>query len=118
MKTKPRYIIIDYNRGVFLGTYSDEDVGSDSDPDKRYALFANNNPFYITRACSFKSANMARAYIQDVFPQPRWHDLAAMPVDSDDEYPDVIDIIKSGYGDHVYDMLDGLFDTPDNPTIH
>lgn len=115
---KQRYIIVDQNRGVFLGTYSDEDVGDRSGSDKRYALFANNNPFYITKACSFKSLGMAQAYIEDVFPPKRWQSLEPMPIDSDDEYPDVIDLIKSGYGDHIYDMLDGLFDTPENPTIH
>ena len=71
----PRYIIIDQNRGVFLGTYTDEDVGKDSNTettDKRYALFASNNPFYITKACSFESENMAQSYIKDGFAPKRW----------------------------------------------
>ena len=105
----PRYIIIDQNRGVFLGTYTDEDVGKDSNTettDKRYALFASNNPFYITKACSFESENMAQSYIK------------ALPIESDEEYPDVVDIIKSGYGDHIYDMLDGLFEDMENATVH
>lgn len=118
---KPRYIIIDQNRGVFLGTYTDEDVGEDSNTetsDKRYALFASNNPFYITKACSFKSENMAQAYIKDVFAPKRWEELEALPIESDEEYPDVVDIIKSGYGDHIYDMLDGLFEDMENATVH
>lgn len=115
---KHRYIIIDQKRGVFLGTYTDEDVGEESNSDKRYALFASNNPFYITKACSFKSASMAQSYIKDVFAPTRWEELEALPIESDQEYPDVIEIIKSGYGDHIYDMVDGLFDDMENPTIH
>jgi hypothetical protein len=118
---KPRYIIIDQNRGVFLGTYADEDVAEDPSAetsDKRYALFASNNPFCITKACSFNSENMAQAYIKDVFAPRRWEELDAMPIESDEEYPDVIEIIKSGYGDHIYDMLDGLFDDMEDATIH
>lgn len=118
---KPRYIIIDQNRGVFLGTYTDEDVAEDPNAetsDKRYALFASNNPFYITKACSFKSKTMAQAYIKDVFAPRRWEELAALPVESEQEYPDVVELIKSGYGDHIYDMLDGLFEDMEDATIH
>ena len=116
---KTRYIIIDENRGVFLGTYTEEDIGKQSsDNSKNYALFACNNPFGVTKACSFSSEEKAIAYIQDVFPKRRWSTLSPKPVESDNEYPDVVDIIKSGYSEYTYDMIDGLFDLRAAITVH
>lgn len=121
MKQTKRYIIIDRNRGVFLGTYSDEDVDElnyRSGDGKKYALFAAHNPFLITRACSFKSRGMAQSFIEDVFHHRRWEQLEPRPIETEDEYPDVIDLIKAGYGEYCHDMLEGLFDEEENPTIH
>jgi len=43
--------------------------------------------------------------------------LKALPVETDSDFPNVIDIIKSGYVDSTYDMIDGMF-TEVSETIH
>ena len=102
--------------GVFLGTYSGEDLGQLEDT-KLYACFAANNPFGLTTACSFTDPRIAMDYIADTFAPHKRSGLNIAPVESDTDYPTVIDIIKSGHADATHDMLDAMFET-ENPTIH
>jgi hypothetical protein len=104
--------------GVFLGTYSGSDLGK-TDEDKLYACFAANNPFGLTSACSFTDSYIALEYISDTFAPNKRGYLNILEVESESEYPDVIDIIKAGHSEYTHDMLDELFhEEIENPTIH
>lgn len=113
-----RYVIIDDDNGVFLGTYTMADFQveedffeghEDANLDKSFALFAKDNPFSIHRACSFETAEEAKRFIKDSFGVKASElSLKTAPVKCSSYYPDVVDLVKSGYGDYTYDMLDGL----------
>jgi hypothetical protein len=120
---KTRYVIIDDEHGVFLGTYTMLDFQSEieegflsaneemshEDWNKSFALFAKDNPFEIYRACSFSTSQEAKRFIKDAFGgAAKKLKLKTAPVECSSYYPDVIDLIKSGYGEHTYDMMDGL----------
>jgi len=113
---KKRYIIIDKDMGVFLGTYDGRELGREDD-NRIYACFAANNPFGLTTACSFKSDKAANFYIKDMFHEGKKRDLLVAEVDTDTEFPHVVDIIKAGYTEHCHDMLDVMFETG-NQTVH
>ncbi len=83
---------------------------------RSYALFAKHNPFGVTDAESFDSKEEAEQFIRDAFFDVKDVGLSAQPVDTDLDDPDLIDIIKAGYGDHTFDMLEGL--ETYNDTIH
>ena len=122
-KTRTRYIIIDDSNGVFLGTYTmadfEEEIESNflqegeyiaqEDLDRSFALFAKDNPFSIHRACSFASVEEAQRFIKDSFGKTAKNlKLDAFPVETTTYYPDIVDLIKSGYSQHTFDMLDGI----------
>jgi len=104
---KIRYIITDDNMGVFLGTYNGYDLGMEDDG-RVYACFAANNPFGVTNVCSFKTERTARNYITDMFPPKKQRQLSTLTVETETEFPTVVDLIKSGHGDQTFDMIDGL----------
>tara|TARA_A200000159_G_scaffold116791_1_gene110297 strand:+ start:4021 stop:4368 length:348 start_codon:yes stop_codon:yes gene_type:complete len=104
---KIRYIISDDNMGVFLGTYNGYDLGKEDDG-RIYACFAANNPFGLTTACSFKTERAARQYMMDMFPPRKLRNLQTKEVETESEFPTVVDIIKSGHSEDTYDMIDGL----------
>lgn len=114
-KTQTRYIILDKDRGVFLGTYNGEDLGADDG--RIYACFAADNPFGLTNSCSFRSYNIAEYFIRDTFSPQRKKHLMVVPVETESEFPSVVDIIKSGYADYTFDMIDGMFQEQ-NTTVH
>jgi len=127
MPKRKKYILIDNNLGVFLGSYSMQDfiqpeeilegrVDMLKKDTRSYALFASQNPFGITEADSFDSREEAEQFARDVFFDISGVRLSAVPVDTELEDPDLIDIIKAGYGDYTFDMLAGLETT--NDTIH
>ena len=101
MKKKRRFIIFDDNMGVFLGTYNGYDLGMEDDG-RVYACFAANNPFGLTNCASFKTDVAASHYINDMFPPRKQKNLNL------GEVPTVVDLIKAGFGDQTYDMIDGL----------
>lgn len=113
---KLRYIIVDEEMGVFLGTYDAEQLGIEGDH-RMYACFAENNPFGLTTACSFKTMRIAEHFINDMFPKKKQGSLLALPVQTDTEFPSVVDMIKSGYVDHCGDMLDQMFEAGPQ-TVH
>jgi hypothetical protein len=104
---KKRYIISDINMGVFLGTYNGYDLGMEEDG-RIYACFAANNPFGLTTCCSFKTERAAHHYITDMFPPRKQRHLSTLEVETESEFPTVVDIIKSGHGEETFDMIDGL----------
>ena len=115
---KTRFIIIDEKRGVFLGSYStsifeenqpelDDDI-YDVVGDKRlYALFANNNPFEVACAPTFKTAREADSYIEDYLSNESFLNVvsAVVKTDTEDGWASLAEIIKSGYEEHTYEML-------------
>lgn len=104
---KTRYIILDEYMGVFLGTYDASDLGAGDG--RVYACFAANNPFGLTNACSFRTEAAAKYFIRDTFAPHKRPDLKTVPIETDSEFPSVVDIIKSGYAESTYDMMDGMF---------
>lgn len=113
---KLRYIIVDEKMGVFLGTYDAHQLGIQGDH-RMYACFAENNPFGLTTACSFKSSSAANHFIKDMFPTRKQGDLKALPVQTTTEFPSVVEMIKSGYTEYCHDMLENMFEEGPQ-TIH
>jgi len=118
-----RYVIIDDNNGVFLGTYTmadfkskieeeyleDHEYISGDDMDKSFALFAKDNPFAVPRACSFETKEEAKQFISDSFGNTAGKlNLSLAPVVTGSHFPNVIELIKSNLGSTTFDMLDGL----------
>lgn len=117
---KKRYIILDELRGVFLGTFNAADINPemfDGTSDKTYACFASYNPFELTTVCSFDSEVVAQMYINDVFPPNKRFNLSIVSVESDSEYPHVVEIIKAGFERYTHDMTDIMFEQT-NKTLH
>ena len=111
MKNK-KYIIIDPVEGIFLGTAKNEDLNfMEVEPgDKRLvALFSNNNILDITKAIVFLSEKdvlrYLRTYIRDKYPDAF---VGTVEDESDALYVDTIAIVKSGYGEYAWDMIDAL----------
>ena len=103
--------------GVFLGTYNGYELGMEEDS-RIYACFAANNPFGLTTACSFKTERAAYTYISDMFPPRKARNLSTFEVETDTEFPSVVDLIKSGFGtEHTFEMIDGLV-AEGSQTIH
>lgn len=115
---RTKYIIIEGKMGVFLGTYALADLYDDDEIDiteiseteynKSYAVFASDNPLGIPIAMSFENLNDAEEFIKDAFKGTNNLKLMPVPIETKNHNPDVIDIIKSGYGEFTFDMMDGL----------
>ena len=102
--------------GVFLGTYDGRELGYDDDG-RVFACFSRNNPFNLTTACSFRSKFAAETFAKDMFAPNKAKKLSALEVETDSEFPSVVDIIKSGHNEAAGDMLEILFENG-NQTIH
>ena len=112
MKINIKYIIIDPVEGIFLGTAKNEDLNfMEVDPsDKRLvALFSNNNILDITKAIVFLSKKDAmhylHTYIINKYPEAFVGDVED---ESEALYVDTIAIVKAGYGEYAWDMIDAL----------
>ena len=117
-----KYIIIDPEDGVFLGTAGRHQIGHlemDIPPEARtIALFSSNNVFDITKAAAFFDEEEAKQYLRQYigrrFPKAF---IAKINVPTDfNPYVDVVDIVKSGYGQYALDMIDAM--PMDNQNIH
>lgn len=115
-----KYVIIDPEDGVFLGTTGRDVAEAFIDIPKGarvIALFSNNNIFDLTKAAAFFSERDAdeymRAYIKR---QSSKAFVAKVESNSKEPYVDVIDLIKSGYGEYVWDMIDAM--PMNNQNIH
>lgn len=117
MDNKTKYVILDQDLGVYLGSYtsdffedSPKQKGKDTVP-KMYGLFAANNPFGITRAFAFKSPHEADEYIAQFFPKDTALHLQIVPVEaSEDQYASLAELCKAGLTQYTYDMLDSMID--------
>lgn len=92
---KKKYVIIEKDRGVFLGAYSG------------YAFFAKNDPIGIPKAFTFDSERVAKLYVETNLPSFANTTFYAQ-VTTNSSYASVVDIIKAGYAEHTYNMIDFL----------
>jgi len=92
-----KYAIVEERLGFFLGSY------------ERYGLFAATDPSGIPKAYGFSSEKAAAKYIKEFLdPQKGNWKVVSIDTDSEDEYIDVIDLIKSGYSKYTHNMAMGL----------
>ena len=111
MKSK-KYIIIDPEEGIFLGTAKQEDIEflpQHPHDGRLIALFSRNNLLDITKAVGFLNIEDAEKYMR-IHIRKRCP-LAFVGVVEDDSlgpYVDTVSIVKSGYGDYAWDMIDAL----------
>jgi hypothetical protein len=96
-----RYIIIDPEEGVFLGTVNS--------PAKQFLvpLFSSENSLEITRACSWSSIKSATTYM-NTHMMSLYKDAFVAEVQSSAQFVNVIDILKSGYGEYAHGMINAL----------
>ena len=87
-----RYVLIDKIKGVFLGV----------DP-LRNPCFADENRYCAANSCSFEYEKLAKNFAED---SGIWNnDTILVKVDTNGPFVSVVDIIKAGHGDHVFDMI-------------
>jgi|TARA_B110000908_G_C10186716_1_gene418336 hypothetical protein len=101
---KSRFIIVDPNEGIFLGTRSDVDregIGM---------LFSAHNFLELTQAVSWKTRRLAFAYMSRYI-RPTLKDcfVAEIETNSKGEFVSVYDICRSGYGDLATEMVDVIY---------
>jgi hypothetical protein len=107
-----KYIIIDPEEGIFLGTAKNDDMSfmdrSPSDP-RLVALFSTNNVLDITKAVGFFDREDAEEYAR-IYLKRRCANcfVAEISDDTKGPYADVVNIVKSGYGKYAWDMIDAL----------
>lgn len=110
-----RYIIIDPEEGVFLGTHG---TPIPTQGVRIVPLFSKQNSFEITKAASFpdkkEAAGYLNRYLKIYCPNAFIAPIEAR--DSKADFVDVIDIVKSGYGKYAEDMIDAI--PMDNRSIH
>lgn len=92
---KKKYIIINKEKGVFLGAYSG------------YAFFAKTDPVGIPKAFAFDTPEVATLFINSNMARYANNTFYA-PIETNSTYPSVAEIIKAGYGDYTYNMMDYL----------
>lgn len=107
-----KYIIIDDDEGIFLGTAKNDEVELFDVPPgtKIVALFSSHNILDITKAVGFFTEEDAHSYIARYLKRftPNCYVVPVEADDDDSPYVDTIDIVKAGYGEHAWDMIDAL----------
>lgn len=99
-----RYIIIDPDEGIFLGTRKDEEMGGMG------MLFSSHNFLYITRATCWKTKEEATAYLyKHIKRHLKFSFVAEVDSDSTSQFVDVGDICRSGHADFATEMIDALY---------
>jgi hypothetical protein len=109
-----RYIIIDSEQGVFLGTH-----GTPTPEGVRIIpLFSKQNLFEITKAASWATQQEATGYLNRYlkYDCPKAFIAKIDSVNPKEDFVDVIQIIKSGYGRYAEGMIDAI--PMDNRTVH
>lgn len=90
-----RYLLISEQRGVFLGTHI------------TYALFAADSTLDIVKAYTFDDEKTAHSFANARIGMEQ-EDYSLKPIESDEKYVHVVDIIKAGYEDYVYDLANNI----------
>jgi len=109
---KEKFIIIDPKDGIFLGTAKNEDMSfMERDPrdGRLVALFSTNNMLDITKAVGFFDKEDAEQYYR-IYLQRRCPNafIATIQDDTEGPFADVVNIVKSGFGEYAWDMIDAL----------
>lgn len=78
-------------------------------------IFSRNDMFGISRAYSFDTKKEAFKYMQ-AFLIEEFPFCKVAEIQSDGQYVDVVDLIKSGFTQYTHDMIDAL--PMYNDTIH
>lgn len=112
MEVFVRYIILDNKEGVFLGTHIDHTRDIDMHDDSVYVLWSKDNVFGVTKAYTFTHQEDAKMFADTTL---RRYRTKVSPIDTTAKYVDIVDLIKQGYGNYTYDMVDNL---PCGDTIH
>jgi len=108
-----KFVIIDPEDGVFLGTTGRNEIPPYVDipqEAKIVALFSGNNIFDLTKAVAFFHEYDAHTYLRTYISR-RCPNAFVAPIETsknDIPYVDAIEILKAGYGSHVEDMIDAL----------
>ena len=112
MKTNIKHIIIDPQQGIFLGTMKNHEANfGKSDPKDNYliALFSTNNLMDITKAVAFFHKEDALQYMQKyITPKYPQSFIADIEDNTTSTYVDIIAIVKAGYGQYAWDMIDAM----------
>lgn len=107
-----KYIIIDPEAGVFLGTAKNDELEFFDVPPgtKIVALFSSNNILEITKAVGFSKRVDAEKYIKTYLTYFAKGAFVACVEDCSDDSPyvDIIDIVRAGYGEFAWDMIDAM----------
>jgi hypothetical protein len=116
-----KYIIVDPEEGIFLGTAKNEeleDIRGIPRGVKILALFSSHNIFEITKAVGFDSAKEAQDYLDTYISRGCPKAFVAKIETGSQKHPfvDVIDIVRSGYGEYAKDMIDSI--PMHNTSIH
>lgn len=90
-----RFIIVDEEKGVFLGAYN------------KFAVFAENDALGMTRAFSFDTKLKAQQYIDRSFGKDD-NVYKVIEVDAKTTYVKVEDIIRQGYGKYTHYLMDNI----------
>ena len=90
-----RYLLINKEMGVFLGTYL------------KYVIFAKSDTDEIVKAYSFKDEESARKFAK-IGTEMSEEDYFIAPIEANDKYVHVVDLIKAGYGDHVHNLMNNI----------
>jgi hypothetical protein len=90
-----RYLIIDKEMGVFLGTYL------------KFALFAANDGFDVVKAYAFEDEESAHDFVRRKTSLTEDEYFLA-PIETKDKYVSVVDMIKAGYGEHTHNLINNL----------
>lgn len=88
-----RYLIVEKELGLFLGVY------------QGVFIFAKDNSFPIIKAPGFDSPDDAEYYIAKYFPKEN-KKYGVIDVETNDKYVNIIDVIKSGYKEYTYNLID------------
>lgn len=90
-----RYAIIEEELGFFLGAY------------EKFGVFAKTDIFGLDKAYGFESREDADEFIDEYLGRDRG-DWFVVEINTDNKYIDVIELLKSGYGEYTHSMADNL----------
>lgn len=88
-----RYLIVEKDLGLFLGVY------------QNIFIFAKDNFFPIIKSPGFNSVEDAEYYIAKYFPKEN-RKYGVISIDTSDKYVNVVDVLRAGYEEYVYNMID------------
>ena len=123
---KKRWILLDQDRGIFLGTYSPDHIGEKFDDLMKvaeiqdiplYALFSRENPFHFDFAITFDTKLEAQLFAMDMFKGKGKMSISAKEVSAGSKFIHFVQLIKDGYEWHIGSMDRKVWDCA-NKTIH